>query len=246
MSKYSKLFFYDEFIEKMYENVLSDEELSKYSNFYDHYQDFDTLKDIRKELVNIKNSLVDVDYNDIKISKLKKIPYGHKCEIIGYTKNIDFKLIRLKDLIQRIEDEEIQEDFRDLYNNILPDINIEKENFNRIHIIEGLPEGLKGIDLGYKIYKALLKKFNYLSSDSRDVSYSAKGVWNKLRKDTDYYTFLKDKKVLCVEINYKEIFKLLEKFYYKNILNSDNSNILLDPDFLKNNDVKNTLLKNII
>jgi hypothetical protein len=226
---------------------ISDDDIDRYNGYYENHEDILTQKKIKAELETIKNSLKDIDWKDIGISRLRNDPEGsRRCSVDSYTREINLRLDTLKGIIREIKDEETQDEFQELFNKILPEIHLELENFNRIHIIDGIPETLKDIGLGYKIYKALFRKFEYLSSDSYDANSNAKRIWDKIRKDSDYYTFLRGNRVLSIITDYKGIIDLLEKFYYNSIISGSKEGILIDPDFLKNLDVSKCLLKKII
>lgn len=67
------------------------------------------------------------------------------------------------------------------------DINVSVSNtdFNRVHFHKSLPKILRGVGLGYKIYKALALKLGYLSSDNT-ASFAAQSVWYYLIQDPDF------------------------------------------------------------
>ena len=64
-------------------------------------------------------------------------------------------------------------------------ISITKTDFNRVHFHKPLPNILRGVGLGYKIYKALAFKLGFLSSDNT-ASFAAQSVWYYLIQDPDF------------------------------------------------------------
>jgi hypothetical protein len=95
---------------------------------------------------------------------------------------------------------------------------------HRFHIGTGLPESLKGIGLGYKIYKALVKRIGYLTSNMQ-TSQGARGIYRKLLQDQDFYHIIdndsyankreKDpvsyQKIIVIDKNYEKISELLNQ-----------------------------------
>lgn len=63
---------------------------------------------------------------------------------------------------------------------------------NRYHVNNGLNDRVKGISLGYKIYKAFLKFNGYMVSDQQ-TSMEARNIYLNLLKDDDVY-YIIDKK----------------------------------------------------
>ena len=74
------------------------------------------------------------------------------------------------------------------------DINLNFEltvNTNRLNIIDlffELPNILRGLNVGYKIYKLIIQKFDYLTSDY-GVKPEARNIWYKLMVDKDYFCY---------------------------------------------------------
>jgi len=93
---------------------------------------------------------------------------------------------------------------------------------HRFHLRTGLPDSLKGIGLGYKIYRILVKTVGYICSNSQTTQ-DARNIYNKLINDSDFYSIVdnveKDlmyknvhirSKVMIIDKNYKYINKLME------------------------------------
>lgn len=67
-------------------------------------------------------------------------------------------------------------------------INYAKNMYNEINIDFVLPDVLKGLNIGYKIYKLMVQKYDYITS-KYGLSNFAKNLWYKFMVDSDYYCF---------------------------------------------------------
>jgi hypothetical protein len=56
-------------------------------------------------------------------------------------------------------------------------VQVERHNFNRLHIPAGVAEPLRGLGLGFNIYRAIIEKLKYASSERLEASESAKKLW---------------------------------------------------------------------
>lgn len=109
--------------------------------------------------------------------------YNKAKEILFFTGDI---MLEYKELIKK---------YKKLYKDNRDDtsddpyfyITLEWTNFNRTHFA-GIPKFLKGMNLGYYIYKYVAKKFRFISSEG-DASNEVKGIWNNLIHDKDFYSF---------------------------------------------------------
>jgi hypothetical protein len=111
---------------------------------------------------------------------------------------------------------------------------ISKNNQNIIDTETHLPDILKGSSIGYKLYKLLINKFTYISSN-KNISPDALNLWYNLLMDDDLYcitsnffSYAIDKKIndhKLIEIinkvkNRKEVDEVqydddLKEYYYK-------------------------------
>ena len=108
-------------------------------------------------------------------------------------------------------------------NEILPkdskiDININFELsvnyhlYNEINLDFNLPDILMGLNIGYKIYKLMVKKNNYITS-KYGLSKFAKHIWYKNLIDSDYYCFTSSKShsgAILKDISNEKLFLILE------------------------------------
>lgn len=60
---------------------------------------------------------------------------------------------------------------------------------NRIHLPVGIPNSLRGIGLGYIIYKSFIQYLGFGSSQLRGSSPKVQILWSKLVSDPDFYSF---------------------------------------------------------
>jgi len=63
--------------------------------------------------------------------------------------------------------------------NIEFDFSINEENYNEINIEFITPYALRGLNLFHKFYKALIRKFKFITSNDRSSDFS-KNIWYKL------------------------------------------------------------------
>ena len=111
---------------------------------------------------------------------------------------------------------------------------ISRNNQNIIDTETHLPDILKGSSIGYKLYKLLINKFSYISSN-KNISPDALNLWYNLLMDddlycitSDFFSYAIDKKIndhKLIEIinnvkNRKEVDEVqydddLKEYYYK-------------------------------
>jgi len=65
---------------------------------------------------------------------------------------------------------------------------IDKNHLNLIDFAEGIFEPLRGFGLGYKLYKLIIEKFNYITSNKYSTTF-AYNIWYNLMMDKDLYCF---------------------------------------------------------
>lgn len=68
------------------------------------------------------------------------------------------------------------------------DLSVDQYRLNTINIDFNLPEILRGLNIGYKIYKMMTDKLNYITSEYGS-SPEARNIWYKLIVDENYYAF---------------------------------------------------------
>jgi len=72
--------------------------------------------------------------------------------------------------------------------NIFFYITISYDKNNQIDFTEGIPEFLRGLSVAYKIYKLIIKRVGWITSD-RYSSEHAYNLWYSLLQDEDLYCF---------------------------------------------------------
>ena len=141
------------------------------------------------------------------------------------------------------EEEIINKIFQDGYRDLFLDIEIHKENLNKIDVLNGLPNFMKILGLGKKIYKKLIKDFNYISSFyGYNPSIDSDLVWNSVLDDNEVYSFINDNNIISFwnEYEYDEIIEKLKEFY------KIPGEMFFDDDFLKKYNLNENELKQII
>jgi hypothetical protein len=214
------------------EMSISDEQLKTYKNVLNNIEDYknncvfiqETITELRDSASEIKIELNDFENENNKIYTTPK-----------YDADVEYLIRILKNILDKSKDTEVYSKYFSLIypdgneTNFYPDIEIETNHLNRIHIPVGLPYILKGCRLGTKIYKTLIYKLGYLSTNILDRSMDSVFVWNSLRKDKQIYTFLRGDNIMCLspDLNFNEIEDLVEMFYQ----NLSDNKIILDDDF---------------
>ena len=124
--------------------------------------------------------------------------------------------------------------FGDGYDEMFLNIQLDESNLNRIDIINGLPNFLKNIGLGKKIYKKLIKDLGYVSSFSGyEPSLDSSMVWKSIVSDNDMFSFTNNENIISFWNDLDKDFiidKLKIFFEYK-------GKIQIDKDFLKKYDL---------
>ncbi len=162
--------------------------LKCYENFHKDY--FDKIIDEYKTYIdkvdfikNMNNNIINVDkYNEIA-SKIRKYDISNfditftYCLIIKPDDNFINLVKELNDvLIDKI----------DL--NMVFEFSIFIALINSIDFKEGIPNGLKNMRLGYKLYKLVISKYKYITSKI-GASPDAKKIWYYLMQDSDLLCF---------------------------------------------------------
>jgi len=122
------------------------------------------------------------------------------------------------------------------------EITLEKPG-HRIHINYGIPPYLRGLGLGYSIYKNFIKYIGWGYSKG-DAKINAKLIWKKLLIDPDFYIISSPNKILAIDKNIvgkQVILKGITMYGYINIDNkvySDENVIEIISKFLRNHTIE--------
>ena len=206
------------------------------------FKNIDSYSQLLKEfdlLINdIKNESKKLSFEDIEYFNNKgelDISYGVKLnDLIAIFKSAIFH--------NQYNDKLMNYIFDDGERSFYLDITIEP-TFNQIHINNGLPNFMKGLGLGKKVYKKLIKDFNCLSSfHGVKPSKESDMVWNTLADDKELYTFVNDDNIICFwnEVDYDIIVNKLREFYI------NDGQRVFDDDFLKKYDLTDEKLNKIL
>jgi hypothetical protein len=214
------------------EMSINDESVKKYKNVLQNLSDY-------KQTSNYINEIILKLKDSISNDELKIINYNEDDTYITYrlqySPTSNYYIRQIEEILSDSEKLDIYDKY---YSIIYPDgnklkfdieIDIEKDNLNRIHIPVGLPYILKGLGLGKKIYKLIINKLGYISSNYLDRTIESLYVWDSIRKDKDIFTFISNEKIISISPNllFSDIENILSNFY-KNITNET---IILDDDF---------------
>jgi hypothetical protein len=184
-------------------------------------------------ILNLKNSIS--ESTNIEFSEIENKVNNKKYFSVDHNPEADYFIRILKRILLESKGLDIYDKYLFLIYpdgeqiDFYPEIEIDVDNLNRIHIPIGLPYILKGLGLGKKIYKSLIYKLNYISTTVMDRSMDAVFIWDSLRKDDKIFTFVRNESILCVSptVDFLGIEEILIKFY-DNLLDED---IILDDDF---------------
>ena len=206
------------------EMALNPDRLDNLKRFKDAGDISSSLKLIKPTLDRIINICKDTNYDDIV--------YSYKNDIVKISFNsIVFVLLAtLKNDLNILGDEIQQRIFGDEYDDIYLEVELDKDLLNKIDIMNGLPNFMKGIGLGKKIYKKLIKDFGFISSfNGYEPSLDSSMVWRSLATDSEIFTFTNDENIISFwnDLNYDLILEKL-KLFYEQI-----GDIQIDNDFLK-------------
>lgn len=133
------------------------------------------------KLVDLRNAVKRINYTDIDFipGELYQSEQFYNVEINN--KDINTLLTYAKNYAQqdKIAGEKIKPEKFDFT------VSVNEVDFNRVHFRKSLPKILRGVGLGYKIYKALAFKLGFITSDNT-ATFAAQSVWYHLIQDPDF------------------------------------------------------------
>jgi len=221
------------FTEKLKEHAVYDLDLSQFDDYFsDIKHDIKTLKNFSREMNILKDFFKDINVADIHLIKIDEenyqLDFGHKIQsqitsLKSYYAEIDRK--------NSILIEKINNDF---YNGSTLrldfEIEIESNNFNKMHFPINLPTNLKNISLGKKIFIRTIEKIGFTIFSSEDISIDAKlTIYSIVKNEKSLFSFIKDKNIITFSslLNFNDIIKIL--FMWLELTEYDN--LILDEDF---------------
>jgi len=222
----------------VYEKAMSPEKIANLKRLKDSGDFKSILKILNDDINLILNKCKDLSYDDIGYSMNDDII------TISYGKHIHTLLSILKDKIENYSTDDIDEKiFGGGWKDLFLEIEIDKKNLNKIDIINSLPNFMKNIGLGKKIYKKIIKDFEFISSfDGYEPSLDSSMVWESLANDKEIFTFTNDENIISFwyELNYETIIEKLSKFY------KNKGFIQFDDDFLIKFNLSDKEMNNLI
>lgn len=253
---FKNMFNYQEFLK---EKIISDNELQKHDTFIRNIADYkNNISYINEEINKIKTILTN---NDLFLDDITESDKNISFKVI-YPENVEslFSSFFKQILLKSKSDEELYDKY---FNIIYPDgnkrdlnteIDVEINNLNRVHIVDSLPYICKGLGLGKKIYKELIKELKYISTNKMDRSLDSIFVWDSLRKDKNIFSFISNQNMICFDVNcdFDYINNVLLEFFKYDIIdiknNINNNKHILDTDFREKyfNNILNTDIKLLI
>lgn len=229
----------------MLEHAIQRNILKKYDNFLSELSDVKTnLKQLKILILDLKKEIKKLDNYDIKLIKKFGELHMYVCDYSGIIKSMIDKILSFLE-IDNIKFNDIVFPEGDVIkHNLFPKIEIETNNFNRIHISD-LPKILRGLGIGKVVYKSMINKLKFISSTRIDRSEYAELVWDSISKDKNIYSFVSDKKIISITTNIKfeEILELIQRYFDFELKN--NYPIILDSNFRKTFNIKVELLNDL-
>lgn len=204
----------------------------------DQTDDIDRIQDAEfvKELLKKNNKIIKELQDECKNITFDKLVVKK----VDDTYNVYFSY-KIQDLLSSINNSTIKLYDDENYNYIMDkiyqggytdsrlEIDITGE-FNKIDVMNGLPNFMKGLGLGTKIYKVLIKKKGYIASfHTEETSMDSDFVWTNILHDQDMFSFSNGNNFISFwnEYDTDKITKILKKFYKHH-----SDNFQLDNDFM--------------
>jgi len=241
---------FKKFTEKLKEHAIYNIDLSQFDNYFDNIKnDIETLKNFSNEMSNLKQLFSNLNVDDIIIKKIDETYYK-----VSFYSNIHFLISSIMSFYNEIlmkNEKLIDKINNDFYNGSTLqldfEIDVEPNNFNKMHFPINLPTNLKNIGIGKKIFLATINKIGYTIFSKYDSSIDANIIiYSIVNKSNDFYSFIKDEHIITFSSKMKisEIKNILLKW----IKLTDYDNLILDKDFYdKNKDfiLSDTILNNL-
>jgi hypothetical protein len=132
-------------------------------------------------LVKLRNAVKNINYKDIHFQPTEQYQSEQFYNVEIDNKEINLLLTYVKNyaLQDKVAGEKVKPEKFEFT------VSVNETDFNRVHFRKSLPKLLRGIGLGYKIYKSLAFKLGYISSDNT-ATFAAQSVWYYLIQDPDF------------------------------------------------------------
>ena len=132
-------------------------------------------------LVKLRNAVKNINYKDIHFQPTEQYQSErfYNVEIDNEEINLLLAYAKNYSLQDKVAGEKVKPEKFEFV------VSVNETDFNRVHFRKSLPKLLRGIGLGYKIYKSLAFKLGYISSDNT-ATFAAQSVWYYLIQDPDF------------------------------------------------------------
>ena len=226
------------YLDKLYEFAMSKQKKQEIQRFRESGDFKSILKEINILIEKIKNNIKNIKFDGIEYLK-------NKNEIeIYYNDELRVLLNTLKEQLSKDWNNDfiINNIFQDGYRDFFLEIELHGQ-FNQLHIMDGLPNFMKNLGIGKKIYKKLIKNLNYLSSFyGVEPSMDSNMTWDSILNDNEIYSFTNDDNIICFwyEFDYDKIIEKLKQFF------KYDGDIKIDDDFLLQYELSEEQFLNII
>lgn len=219
------------FTKILHEYTLYDDNLSYYDTYLQNIRNSkETLKNFNIEIEKLKTLLTNISLDDIDLDNRKY--KDNENYVIYFGTNINILITSLRIFYNEIykNNENLAEKINSIYFNgeelnLEFDIEIERNNFNKLHFPIDLPHFLKKIGLGKKILMKSINIFNYCLFNVED-SFELRMAVDSLTKMDNYYSFIKDETLIVFKDDFEIIKKTLKLWF-----NDNYEKYILDKDF---------------
>lgn len=190
-----------------------------------------------KEIIERKNQLdkkiKEITWEDLVV-EFTECNGNLDCYEVDFNKGILEEIEQIKNIYENLEHlEDVGHEILFQGDHLSTDITIQISQLNnRIDMTgDGIPRAFRNLGLGCKIYRAILEKVDYISSEDHNLSSHGKLLWNSLRKNEMFYTFYHRNRAFCFasDKDPNVIIRILEENINPDYINQ----ILWDIDFVE-------------
>ena len=154
---------YEEFKRIIREQAIYVSDLSRFDNYLSHVKNEKLiLKDLKNEIIDLKKMISHFNWQSIFNLKFIKDGNLSLCKV-NYNDKINIIIKKLEEILDNIDNDDIKEKAnRIVYGaeyimNFYISLDIETDNFNRIHVIDDLPYSMRDLGLCKILYKNTIK-----------------------------------------------------------------------------------------
>ncbi len=226
---------------RLNEKSLSEEKRNTIKRFRDAGDYKSLLSEFSTMIDDIKNVAPNIHYDNINYDE-KSID---DIDIL-YDNDLYIMITDLKREVVGNRNKKLEFDlFGSDYNirEIFLNISLDEKRLNKIDVNNSLPPFLRNCGLGVKIYKKIIKDFDYISSfNSNKASIWSSMVFKSLTSDTELFTFTNDDNIIIFwnEYPYDDIINKLKKFY------KIPGDMVFDDDFLNRYNINEEVFREML